>query len=110
MLFLSVGQFIPTNLDERMLMYTKEQAEKDKAELEKMAEEAKKKGDYAKAGIYSVEAQNCLDRIGMTKAHKPSLGPYSSKNPAHCVDCNLPLSKWKDDDECVPNIGDALKN
>ena len=91
-------------------MYTKEQAEKDKAEFEKMAEEAKKRGDHHATGIYSVEADNCIDRIGMMKAHKPSLGPYSFKNPAHCVDCKMPVQQWNADDECIPINKDALNN
>jgi hypothetical protein len=91
-------------------MYTKEQAEKNKAEYERMAKEAEAKGDRLMAGVWRVEASNCMDRIGMTKAHKPNLGPYSPKNPAYCEDCDLPLKQWKDDEECIPNNKDILKN
>ncbi len=91
-------------------MYTKEQAEKDKAEYERMADEAKKRGHHLMAGIYMIKAYNCITRIGMNKAHKPSLGPYSSQNPAYCVDCGMPLKQWDPDDECIPGSRGMLNN
>jgi len=70
--------------------YTLDQAEKDKIKFERMAAEADKQGDKVMAGLYRVEASNCLERVGMKKAHKPNLGPYSDNNPPYCVDCKKP--------------------
>ena len=93
-------------------MYTQEQAEKDKNELERMAIEADIKAGLCQrmaieatimAGLCRVEASNCLQRVGRKKCHKPNLGPYSLDNPCRCVDCGKPQDQWAVmDGECVP--------
>jgi hypothetical protein len=52
-------------------------------------------------GILRIEASNDYARNKMSKAHKPSLGPYSDTNPMRCMDCNLPANEWADA-KCCP--------
>lgn len=82
--------------------YTREQAKSDQTRFEQMAAEAAARGDHLRAGLFRVEAANSLKRVGMKKAHKPNLGPYSEANPAHCLDCGKPGEQWGDGEECIP--------
>ena len=83
-------------------MYTKEKASKDKKRFEEMSIEADQGGDHVKAGICRVEAFNSDKRVGMKKAHKPNLGPYSADNLCHCVDCGKTKDQWLENEECLP--------
>lgn len=83
--------------------YSFEQAKADKQKFLKMAEEAAAKGDHGLAGLYHVEAHNCVERVGMRKAHVPNLGPYTTSNPKHCMHCGNSSEQWGE--ECVPILG-----
>jgi hypothetical protein len=82
------------------MAYSAKQAEKDKKRFTTMAEKAEKRGDSVMAGLYRVEAGNCMARVGMKKAHKPNLGPYSAENPCHCLHCGEPREHWTN--KCRP--------
>lgn len=84
--------------------YTQEQAMKDQAEMLQMAEQFTQEGDHLRAGIMRAEAGNCLDRVGMRKAHRPNLGPYTDGQVQFCVDCGKLQAYWRPDnvDECIP--------
>lgn len=83
------------------MAYTSEQAERDRIEFLKMAVKVDKRGDREKAGLYRVEASNCENRVGMKRAHKPNLGPYSASNPMCCMNCGKPGDQWVEGEECV---------
>lgn len=83
------------------MIYTKEQAEQDRTRMLATALEHERGGDPVRAGILRVEAENCLDRVGMRKVHKASLGPYTESRPKTCLDCGLFGIEWAADDECV---------
>lgn len=83
-------------------MYTREQALKDVEQFLEMAEDAEAAGDKMKAGIWRVEAHNSISRIGMTKIHRPNIGPYTPDNPKRCMDCHKPGDQWVPAEECLP--------
>jgi len=84
------------------MAYSEIQAKRDKAEFERLTNEAELRGDEAEAGLYRIEALNCMQRICMEKAHKPNLGPYSTSNLCYCEDCGKPKSQWVKNEECIP--------
>ncbi len=84
------------------MSYTPAQAAADTQKFLEMAQEAEAKGDQNTAGLYRVEAHNCIDRVGMRKAHKSNLGPYNATNPKHCMHCKKPGREWVEGEECVP--------
>jgi len=84
------------------MAYSRQQAATDMMKFLEMAEEAEAAGDRATAGIYRVEAHNCIDRVGMKKAHKPNIGPYTAINVMHCMDCGKKGVEWVEGEECIP--------
>lgn len=81
-------------------MYTKEQAEKDQARFEQMADDADKIGKPLRACLYRLEAAKCMGMVGKNKPHRPNLDPSSPDNPAHCMDCGKRRDQWGEDEEC----------
>ena len=85
-------------------MYTREQAEADHRACLERAEAAAASGDPLRAGLFRVEAGNCLDRVGMEKVHRPNLGPYSRTNPCYCLDCGKSREQCVSAlEKCVPS-------
>ena len=84
------------------MAYTRQQAGIDMVKFIEMAEEAEAAGNHTLAGIWRVEAHNCIGRIGMKNVHKNNLGPYTPANPMHCVYCGKAGEKWVKGEECIP--------
>jgi hypothetical protein len=87
--------------------YTRAHAASDRHEFVRLAKKARSSGDAILAGLFSVEAGN--DRVGMQKAHKINLGPYSVDNPAYCLDCGLPRDRWVVGEACSPEQSPVIE-
>jgi hypothetical protein len=84
------------------MTYTAQQAAADSAKLRELAAEHERAGNQMMAGLFRVEAANCIHHVGHVKQHMPTLGPYMADNPERCEHCGKPGADWVHGEECVP--------